>query len=165
MQIADGHIVTLTYTLRDADGTVLESSADRGPLTFTLGSQRMLPGLAQAITGMAVGETRKGVIPAGKLVPREAAPRQFIALGEFPPGTAPKLGDRFAAKNPEGQPVVFEVVERRDDGVTVLLLPPLHDTEVHYEVEVIAARKPNLPPPPPIDLTDMTDMTELIESD
>lgn len=160
MRIADGHVVTLSYTLKSPEGAVLESSAERGPITFTLGSQRILPGLAKAIEGMAVGETRKGVIPAGQLVPREAAPRQQIALSEFPAGTAPKLGDRFGARNAEGLPVVFEVVERRDDGVTVLLLPALHDTDVHYEVEVIAARKAHLPPPPPVDLPDMTDLIE-----
>lgn len=162
MRIEDGQVVTINYTLRNADGEVLESSAERGAISFQLGAQRMLPGLAKAMVGMSVGETRKGVIPPGELVPREVVPTQSIPLAEFPAGVEPSIGDRFGAKSAEGQPVIFEVSERGDDSVTVLLLHPLHDTEVHYEVEVLAARKANLPPPPPVDLPDMTD--ELLES-
>jgi len=160
MRIQEGQIVTIEYTLRGADGGVLESSRDRGSITFKLGSQRMLPGLAAAMEGMQVGETRKGVIPAGKLVPRDAAPTSKVLFSEFPDGVRPAVGDRFQAKGPEGNPVIFEVNEGHDDGVTVLLLHPLHDTEVSYEVEVLAARKSNLPPPPPVDLPDMSDLLE-----
>lgn len=160
MQIEEGQIVTIDFTLRNADGEVLESSADRGSITFKLGSQRMLPGLAKAMEGMKVGETRKGVIPAGQLVPRDAAPTRKVFFAEFPEGVEPGMGDRFQAKGPEGNPVIFEVTERHDDGVTVLLLHPLHDTEVSYEVEVLAARKSNLPPPPPVDLPDMSDLLD-----
>lgn len=160
MQIVEGQIVTIEYTLRNPKGDVLESSADRGSVTFKLGSDRMLPGLAKAMEGMRVGETRKGVIPPGELVPRSAVPSRNVLFSEFPGGLKPQIGDRFQAKSPEGQPVVFEVSERRDDGVTVLLLHPLHDTEVRYEVTVLAARKSNLPPPPPVDLPDMSDLLE-----
>lgn len=160
MRIEEGQIVTIEYSLRSAAGDVLESSKDRGPVTFKLGSERMLPGLAKAMEGMQVGEVRKGVIPAGELVPRASAPSRKVLFTEFPEGVEPKVGDRFQARNPEGQPVTFEVSERHDDGVTVLLLHPLHDTEVRYEVEVLAARKSNLPPPPPVDLPDMSDLIE-----
>ncbi len=160
MRIEEGQIVTIEYTLRGQDGQVLESSKDRGAITFKLGSQRMLPGLAAAMEGMKVGETRKGIIPAGELVPRDAVPTRKVLFSEFPEGVEPSVGDRFQAKGPEGNPVIFEVSEGHDDGVTVLLLHPLHDTEVSYEVEVLAARKSNLPPPPPVDLPDMSDLLE-----
>lgn len=157
MQIAPGLVVTIEYTLANAAGEVLEASKDRGPVTFTLGSDRMLPGLAAALEGMTVGETRKGVIPPGQLVPRELTSSRKVRLDEFPKGLDPKLGDRFQAKDEHGQPVLFEVTARDDESVTVQLLHILHDTEVHYEVTVLAARKSNLPPPPPIDAEDLTD--------
>lgn len=163
MRIADGLVVTIEYTLRDAAGEVLESSADRGPVTWKLGSERMLPGIANAIEGMEVGESRTGIIPPGELVPRDTTRTRDVALGEFPEGLDPKLGDRFQAKDEGGHPVIFEVTARTDEAVTVQLLHVLHDQEVHYEVKVLAARKSNLPPPPPVDVPDMTEDIELSE--
>ena len=157
MQIQDGQVVTIEYTLKDPEGNVLESSAERGPVTFKLGSDRMLPGVARAIEGMTVGESREGVIPAGQLVPREFTTSRTVRLDEFPEGVEPQVGDRFQAKGDGGQPVLFEVNERTEDSVSVQLLHILHDQPVHYEVTVLAARKSNLPPPPPLDVPDMTE--------
>ncbi len=157
MQIAEGQIVTIEYTLRDKSGRVVESSKEQGPVTFKLGSDRMLPGLAKAITGMSVGETRSGVIPPGQLVPREMTSSREISMTEFPQGLDPKAGDRVKAQGPSGMPVLFEVLERNGDTVKVQLLHILHDIEVHYEVTVLAARKSNLPPPPPIDVPDLSE--------
>ncbi len=158
MQIAEGQIVTIEYTLRDKAGNVVESSQAQGPVTFKLGSDRMLPGLAKALEGMEVGETRSGVIPPGELVPREMTSTRDIPKTEFPKGVEPKKGDRFKAQGPNGQPVLFEVLEIKEDSVQVQLLHILHDTEVHYEVKVLAARKSNLPPPPPVD--DVPDLSD-----
>ena len=158
MQIAEGQIVTIEYTLRNADGEVLEASAERGPVTFKLGSDRMLPGLAKVVDGMSVGESRAGVIPPGELVPREFTASRDVPRSEFPEGLDPKVGDRFKAKDLDGQPVLFEVTKTTDEHVIVQLLHILHDVEVHYEVKVLAARKSNLPPPPPVDVPDMTDL-------
>ncbi len=159
MVIADGQVVTIEYTLKDAEGTVLESSAERGPVTFRLGQDRMLPGLANAIQGMTVGETREGIIPPGELVPREFTSKRDVPRTEFPSGVAPSIGDRFQAKGMDGGPVIFEVVELSDEIITVQLLHGLHEKEVHYEVTVLAARKSNLPPPPPSaeEVEDLTD--------
>lgn len=163
MEIREGDVVTIEFSLRDGDGKVLESSDSHGPVSFKLGSDRMLPGLAKAITGMKIGERREGRIPPGELVPRDALPPRRVPLNEFPKGVKPGLGDRFQAKNADAQTVTFEVVKDADDAVEVVLLHPLHDTEVHYEVKVLAARKSNLPPPPPVDLPDLTD--DLLESE
>lgn len=163
MEIREGDVVTIEFSLRNSDGEVLESTAAQGPISFKLGSDRMLPGVAQAITGMKIGEQREGRIAPGALVPLDALPPRRVLLSEFPPGVKPGLGDRFQAKDADGKPVTFEVVKQTDEAVEVVLLHPLHDTEVHYEVKVLAARKSNLPPPPPVDLPDLTD--ELLEGE
>lgn len=163
MQIADGLVVTIEYTLKNADGEVLESSEGRGPVTFKQGSDRMLPGIANAIEGMEVGEERTGTIPPGELFPRDQTRTRKVPLAEFPEGVKPQLDDRFQAKDEGGQPVLFEVIECTDEWVTVQLLHILHDVEVHYEVKVLAARKANLPPPPPVDVPDFTEDLEITE--
>lgn len=160
MQIGPGMVITIEYTLRDAAKKTLESSAERGPVTFVLGSERMLPGLAAALEGMRVGESRQGVIAPGQLVPLTATPARRIGRAEFPSGMKPKLGDRFQAKDLEGKPVQFEVTEVSDEAVVVHLMHPLHDTEVHYEVKVLAARRGTVPPPPPGVADGVPDLTD-----
>ncbi|MCA9543795.1 MAG: FKBP-type peptidyl-prolyl cis-trans isomerase [Myxococcales bacterium] len=162
MKIGNGQVVTIEYTLKDSDGSVLETSKDKGAITFVLGSERMLPGLAKAMEGMAVGETRTGTIPPGQLVPISATGTRRVGFNEFPQGTRPGLGDRFQARGVDGQALQFEVTEVQDDAVVVHLLHPLHDHEIFYEVSVLAARRVSVPPPPPgvEDADDVVDLTD-----
>jgi len=161
MELTDGLVVTIELTLWDQDGEVIESAEGAGAMTFRLGGDRILPGIAAVLTGMKVGETREGVIPPGELVPQSAAPRRRVLLTEFPEGTDTTVGARFQAKAPNGQPVQFEIIERSDDAVVACMLHPLHDHEVKYMVKAIAARRPDVPPPPPIDAPDLTDDLDL----
>lgn len=168
MQIEPGLVVTIEYSLRDADGQVLEASEEKAPMTFVIGTDRMLPGLAAVLLKMKVGESRQGVIPPGELIPLDSLPMRRVPLSEFPQGHTPKLGDRFQAKGPQGQPVQFEVSELQAQAVIVRVLHPLHEVAVHYDVKVLAARRASIPPPPPmaddealLDLTDeLLDLTD-----
>lgn len=159
MEIADGLVVTLDFTLTDPAGKVIETTAGGEAITFQFGGRHILPGLAKAIEGLKVGETRQGKIPAGQLVPREALGKRRVLRTELPAGAAPKVGDRFAAKDAgHAQPVQLEVVAVDDLGIDVLLLHPLSDIEVGYDVTVRAVRRPNVPPPPPMSIDeDLTD--------
>ncbi|MBU0550216.1 FKBP-type peptidyl-prolyl cis-trans isomerase [Myxococcota bacterium] len=163
MEVVDGLVTTIEYTLKNAKGEIVESSQARGAITFKMGSDRMLPGLAKVIKGMKVGEARQGTIPPGELVPVEMTAKREIPLSEFPEGVKPKLGDRFRAKDHNGQPVIFEVIEVMEEAVKVQLLHILHEEEIHYEVKVLAARRSNIPPPPPVDVPDMTE--DLLEEE
>lgn len=159
MEIAEGLVVTLDFTLTDPAGKVIETTQGGEPITFQFGGRHILPGLAKAIEGMKVGESRTGKIPAGSLVPRDAGGKRRVPRSELPAGASPKVGDRFAAKEAgHAQPVQLEVLTVDAQGIEVLLLHPLHDTEVGYDVTVRAVRRPNVPPPPPVaveeDLTD-----------
>ncbi|MEZ4463291.1 MAG: FKBP-type peptidyl-prolyl cis-trans isomerase [bacterium] len=158
MRIEEGQVVTIEYALKDGTGKVLESSQQGGAITFRYGVDRMLPGLARAMEGMAIGETRTGTIPPGQLVPAEGTAHRVVQAGEFPAGAKPTVGDRFQARGPDGRPLLFEVAEvLPDGGARVHLLHALHDVEVHYEVTIKAARKAGLPPPPPVDLPDLSE--------
>ncbi len=155
MIIEDGLVVTLEFTLKDSAGKVLESTDN---LLFKMGEDPMLPGLAKAMVGMKVGEKRTGTIAPGELVPANPKHRRDVLFSEFPGGEAPAVGTRFQAKGADGNPVIFEIVEKKKSSVQVQLLHILHETEVHYEIKIISARRANLPPPAPVDVPDMTDL-------
>ena len=58
MQIEKNRVVSLHYTLRDEQGTVLDSSSGRAPLSYLHGKGNIIPGLEAALAG-------KGVLLAG----------------------------------------------------------------------------------------------------
>lgn len=61
--VQPGDTVTLNYTGRLQDGTVFDSSAGKAPITFTLGSSQIIPGLEQGVVGMQPGGKRLIIIP------------------------------------------------------------------------------------------------------
>ncbi len=60
-----GSIVSVLYVGKLPDGTVFDSSAAHGnqPLTFTLGSQGLIPGFQIGVNGMKVGGERLMAVP------------------------------------------------------------------------------------------------------
>ena len=57
--ISTGDTVTLHYKGTLDDGTVFDSSHDRGePMTVTAGNGQLISGFDSALTGMAEGETK-----------------------------------------------------------------------------------------------------------
>ena len=63
-QAKAGDTVQIHYTGTLTDGSVFDSSEGRDPLSFTLGSGQIIPGLDAAVDGMAVGEQKTVTIPA-----------------------------------------------------------------------------------------------------
>jgi hypothetical protein len=60
-----GNKITVHYTGQLIDGTVFDSSYDRGePFSLTLGTSQVIPGWEQGLQGMKVGGRRKLTIPS-----------------------------------------------------------------------------------------------------
>ena len=52
---ADKKAVTFHYTLRDDEGTVIDSSDGKKPLTYLHGAGNIVPGLEKALEGKKAG--------------------------------------------------------------------------------------------------------------
>ena len=63
--IRDGDTVFVLYTGKLQDGTIFDSTGQRGdePIEFILGKGMVIKGWDEGIKGMQVGEARKLVIP------------------------------------------------------------------------------------------------------
>ena len=63
MRVEPKTVVGIEFTMKQADGTILESSEGKGPLEYLHGVGMPLPpGLIQAIEGMAVDEAKSVVL-------------------------------------------------------------------------------------------------------
>ncbi len=62
-RVKENDSVTVVYNGAIENGDIFESSADTGPLEFTLGTESVMPLFEQAVLGMAVNETKSIKIP------------------------------------------------------------------------------------------------------
>jgi FKBP-type peptidyl-prolyl cis-trans isomerase SlyD len=150
MTFVSKQIVTLEYEIKVADGPILESSAQRGPLRFISGTGQLLPALEKRITKLKENQEESGVIPAKEAFGDVSAlPLKAIGRREFPPSEKLDAGRIFEAKAPNGEPVRFQVDHTDAENVHVRFLHPLHDKDIAYRVKVLsiedAARPPAIP--------------------
>jgi len=80
-EAVDGKTVVVNYTGKLPDGTVFDSTKDRQPFDFVMGSNQVIPGWNQGLRGMKVGGKRTITIPSGLAYGAQGAE------GAIPPNT------------------------------------------------------------------------------
>lgn len=155
MRVSAGHTIRIEYELKVKGGAVVESSAKNGPLEYVHGEHRLLPALEKNLEGMAVGEEKRGEIPAREAFGDESSlPTLDMLKKEFPADEKLEVGRAFSAKAPGRDSVRFRIVAVEGDIVKVRLLHELSDRDIEFHVKVLAivppgARRSVLRPPPP----------------
>jgi FKBP-type peptidyl-prolyl cis-trans isomerase 2 len=143
-------VLRLDYEIREKNGAVLESSAERGPLEFVPGRRRLLPALEEVITKLKVGDEATGELPAARAFGDESLlPTMEIPRGEFPEGELPESGKKYEARTAGGEDVRFRVLSTNEKFVFVRLIHPLADKDIQYRLKLLAVEQPHLPPPVP----------------
>jgi FKBP-type peptidyl-prolyl cis-trans isomerase SlyD len=154
--IKDGQLVTLHYTLKGADGKVIESSKDREPLKYVHGRKMMIPGLEKELTGMKVGgEKQVRVKPEDAYGPINKNAFQEIAKERVPPEGL-KVGAILNGQGPQGQPLQARVHEIKEKTVVLDFNHPMAGKTLSFDVKIVdiqaappqAPAKPAVPPAP-----------------
>jgi len=141
VHIEKNRVVTLNYTLRDEQGTVLDASSGRGPLSYLHGKGNIIPGLEQALSGKAAGDKLDvTVTPEQGYGPRDERLVQIVPRTKFGEveGLAPGMQVRVGG--PQGQRIV-SVVRVDRDFVTIDGNHPLAGRTLHFSVEIAEVRK------------------------
>ena len=119
MQIADKMVVTIDYTLKDDEGTVLDSSTE-GNLAYLQGAHKIIPGLENALTGRSAGdEVEVSVSPAEGYGERNDSMIQAVPRDMFDSEQEIQVGMQFHAQSREGDIIVVTVTDVEDDNITV----------------------------------------------
>jgi FKBP-type peptidyl-prolyl cis-trans isomerase SlyD len=141
VRIDKNRVVTLHYTLRDEQGTVLDSSEGRAPLTYLHGKGNIIPGLEQALAGKEAGEKLDvSVAPEQAYGARDERLVQILPRSRLPEGTQVSPGMQLRADSPKG-PRLLSVVKVERDFVTVDGNHPLAGRTLRFSVEVAEVRK------------------------
>lgn len=137
-QAQSGNTVTIHYTGRLDDGNVFDSSRERDPLQFELGSGQVIPGFESAVMGMAVGDEVTTTIPAEEAYgPHRDELLIEVPKTQLPDEMDPEVGDVLEAA--AGEQTTRVVVSKvRDDTIVVDGNHPLAGKDLTFDIELIS---------------------------
>ena len=140
MSITRDSVVSIHYTLKNASGEVIDSSAGGEPLAYLHGHGNLIPGLERKLTGKKPGDKLQVTVPPAEgygeydqqLVQR--VPRRALkGIAEV------RVGMRLQTQDEHG-PRAVTVTQLTGDMVTLDGNHPLAGNPLHFEVEVTGVR-------------------------
>jgi FKBP-type peptidyl-prolyl cis-trans isomerase SlyD len=134
-------VIGFHYTLKDKEGTVIDTSEGQTPLLFLEGSGHIIPGLETVVLTMNVGDKKNIVVPAkdgyGEVVDDL---RITVNKDQFPEGAELSVGDQFQV-NEEPNAPVFTVMALEGAEVHIDGNHPMAGIELHFDVEITEKRE------------------------
>ncbi len=139
--IGKNSVVSLTYTLTDDAGKVLDSSDGSKPMLYLHGSGQIVPGLEKALVGKAEGDALKvKVEPAeayGEVIPNGV---KTIERAAFEGVDVVEVGMAFEAQAPDGSAQHIMVTKVEGDNVTIDINHPLAGVTLNFDVKIESVR-------------------------
>ena len=134
-QAKSGDTVKVHYKGKLDDGSVFDSSEGRGPLEFTIGEGKIIPGVEEAIIGMSPDETKEATMPPEKAYGQYRDEMVIeVDKSQFPEDIDPEPGQQLELKQPDGQHVVVTVTNISGENVTLDANHPLAGKQLTFEL-------------------------------
>jgi FKBP-type peptidyl-prolyl cis-trans isomerase SlyD len=137
MTVSSGKTVSIEYTLKLDDKTVVDSNVGSDPLIFVQGSSQIIPGLEKEMEGLKIGDTRQ-VTVSPKEGYGEINEKAFAEVDKSRiPADAVKVGVTLQGKSSTGQAVYARVTEVKEKTVLLDYNHPLAGKTLHFDVKVL----------------------------
>ena len=141
MALQTNKVVTFSYTLKDENGEMLDSTEKDGPFSFITGNMQVLPGLEEALGSMIIGSKKNIKLAAADAYGEyDENAIQKLNRGMFPEEAELEIGRTYFAHSPEGQHLQFVITKVENDDVTVNFNHPLAGRELEFDVELLDVR-------------------------
>ncbi len=143
MEVADGSVVTVEYTVHLDDGTPVDSTGHCGPMAVMIGSGQLFPAIEDRIGGMRAGETRTLDIPPEEAYgPHHPNLIRSMPRDRLPPDLELEIGRDYTLKSPDGKTLRFKLLEIGDDEVRADFNAPRAGRRMTAVVTVVSVRAP-----------------------
>lgn len=140
MKIAKNVVAALEYTLKDDDGTVIDSSTGGPPLQYVHGVGGLIPGLEEELEGKAEGDSLQvRIAPEKGYGEREEAMIQSVPRSQLPADAEITVGTQFQAQSEMGIHIVT-VTGVEGDTVQLDANHPLAGVHLNFDVKVVEVR-------------------------
>jgi peptidylprolyl isomerase len=137
-QARQGDTVRLHYQGKLKDGTVFDTSRERHPLQFTIGTGQVIVGFEQAVIGMSVGESKTARIPMEQAYgPRRDDLIVNMDRSMLPPGLDPEIGQRLELTQTDDRVSLVTVTAATETSLTLDANHPLAGKELTFELELL----------------------------
>jgi FKBP-type peptidyl-prolyl cis-trans isomerase 2 len=141
MAIKDGTKVKFDYTLTVDDETV-DSSKERGPLEYTHGEGKIIPGLANELEGLKQGDEKEITLPPEKAYGKvnKDAVREF-PKSSLPQDQEPKVGMLLQVQTQNGQVIPAKIAEVKEDTIVLDLNHPLAGKTLNFDIKILSVEE------------------------
>jgi len=142
MQVIKDAVASIHYTLKNDEGTVLDTSEGREPLPYLHGAGNIVPGLEAALEGKTAGaEVQVRIEPAEAYGEKKEEMVQTIPREHMPEGVELQVGMLLQAQTPEGDAQVVTIIALTNTDVTLDGNHPLAGVALNFAVEIVEIRK------------------------
>lgn len=139
MQVADKKAVSISYTLKDDAGQVVDTSEGRAPLVYLHGTGSIVPGLEKALLGKQSGDEVHVDLSADDAYGhRDEKKVRKVPLRKLPPGKV-AVGARYRVQT-DGGAVSALVTAVQGDYATIDANHPLADMNLHFDIKIVDVR-------------------------
>lgn len=136
MQITKNKVASIHYTLRDNEGTIIDSSEGRDPLHYLHGAGNLIMGMEEGLEGKSKGDKfNLKIAPEKGYGEKDSNLVQQVPRSAFG-GQEVKTGMRFSTN----QGGVVTVTNVGLESITVDGNHPLAGVELNFSVEIMDVR-------------------------
>lgn len=137
-QAKENDTVKVHYTGKILNGQVFDSSIEREPLEFTLGTGQIIPGFENGVIGMAVNEKKTVQIPSAEAYgERREELFKEVPKEQLPQDMTPEVGMGLVSKTPDGNEMQLVIAEVKEDSVIVDANHPLAGQDLEFDLELV----------------------------
>ncbi|MEX2585882.1 MAG: peptidylprolyl isomerase [Balneolaceae bacterium] len=137
-KVEEGDTVKVHYTGSLSDGTVFDSSENKEPLEFTLGSGQLIPGFEKAVNGLTAGETVEVTIPTDEAY-GEAREDLVLSVSksDLPEDIEPQVGMQLQVNQPQGDPVPVRITSVEEEEIQLDANHPLAGEDLTFKIDLV----------------------------
>jgi FKBP-type peptidyl-prolyl cis-trans isomerase SlyD len=141
MNIANDRVVSINYTLTNAQSQVLDATGAE-PFSYLHGHKNIIPGLEDALDGRNLGDSFKIHIPAAEAYgERSEKLITTVPLDRFSGVGSVQAGMQFHAETPDGELQLVTVTAVEGDTVTIDGNHPMAGLDLNFDVSVVDIRE------------------------
>jgi FKBP-type peptidyl-prolyl cis-trans isomerase SlyD len=145
MQVSQGKVVGITYTLKLTSGEIADQTTEENPFLFIHGIGQTLEAFDENLAGLTLGadfsfsiaaESGYGVSNPNMVI---QIPRSVFE-GPNVPSDLLQIGNIVPMQDEHGNPMNGVVREVNDEAVTMDFNHPLADQELHFSGKIVSVR-------------------------
>lgn len=141
MKIEKNKVVSMSYSLSNGTGQVLELRSIENPVQFIVGHGQILPSLEKKIIGESAGFTGQfSLEPEDAHGTYDKSLVKEMKSSQFPAGVDLKKGMKFESTDGKGEPLALHIIDIKGDTILVDGNHPLAGMPLNFDLKILEIR-------------------------